>query len=562
MKTANRQRSDPNPMDHTEPARPELTPRWLPAALVVVVLATFGGAVSFGWINLDDDINVTENPFLNPVTLTHLRHLWTTSYERLYVPVAYTAFAAQAVLSRGLFPGDPSAPPDPRLFHAVSILLHVVNVLLVWRILLWLSPHAGWAAAAGAALFGVHPIQAESVAWISEQRGLIASCLSLVAMLLHFKAGNTDLATSRRRCLEAAAVACFSLGLLSKPSVVTVPLLLLLLDTLVLQHSARTSMTRLLPWAVPAVTVSLVTRTLQPAGCTADVELWARPFVAGDAMRFYATQIVWPRSLGIDYGRTPLAVLASFPACIAAMAMWAIVLVPCLLPRFQRWRICLLVSIVPLIPVLGFAPFLFQNFSTVADRYAYLAMLGPALALTWALPTLAAVVSARAAGFCAAAVIFAMAVMALVQTLTWRDSFTVSRNALRVNPGSFFGACNLGAAMLSADRPENAILVLKEAIDRGPRHLNARLCLGIALERTGRLDEAAQYYRSVLFIDPRHAKALNYLGVVRARQGHLDIATSLFEEALEADPSYSDARHNLDRARRMLRPASAGESGP
>jgi tetratricopeptide (TPR) repeat protein len=82
------------------------------------------------------------------------------------------------------------------------------------------------------------------------------------------------------------------------------------------------------------------------------------------------------------------------------------------------------------------------------------------------------------------------------------------------------------------------------------------------MERTGRLDEAAQYYRSVLFIEPRHAKALNYLGVVRARQGHLDIAMSLFEEALEADPSYSDAMHNLDRARRMLRPESAGESGP
>jgi tetratricopeptide (TPR) repeat protein len=310
------------------------------------------------------------------------------------------------------------------------------------------------------------------------------------------------------------------------------------------------------------VTVSLITRTLQPAGCTVDVELWARPFVAGDAMRFYATQIVWPRSLGIDYGRTPLAVLASFPACIAAMAMWAIVLVLCLLPRFRRWRVCLLVSIVPLIPVLGFAPFLFQNYSTVADRYAYLAMLGPALALTWTVPALAAVVSARAAGFLAASVIFTMAVMAFVQTLTWRDSLAVNLHAIRVNAGSFLGVCNLGAAMLSTDRPDDAIIILKEAIDRGPRHLNARLCLGIAMERTGRLDEAAQYYRSVLFIEPRHAKALNYLGVVRARQGHLDIAMSLFEEALEADPSYSDAMHNLDRARRMLRPESAGESGP
>jgi protein O-mannosyl-transferase len=132
--------------------------------LIGAVLVTFGGTVGGQWLNLDDDVHVTANPHLNPVTGASLRRLWSAAYEDLSIPLAYTLFAAETQASRLLAGGDATAPPDPRLFHAVSLALHAANVLLVWSLLQRLAPGGIWPVMAGALLFAVHPLQVETVA--------------------------------------------------------------------------------------------------------------------------------------------------------------------------------------------------------------------------------------------------------------------------------------------------------------------------------------------------------------------------------------------------------------
>jgi hypothetical protein len=520
--------------------------------LVGLVLGTFGQTVGHGWVNLDDDIHVTANPSLNPVTLAGLRRLWAAPYQNLYAPLAYTLFACETQASRSWFGGDATAPPDARLFHAVSVVLHAANVLLVWRLLHRLSPGDIWPATAGAALFAIHPLQVESVGWISEQRGLLAATCSLAAMGLHLGGEQMERGTGRGRLRHVAALGLFGLALLAKPQAVTVPLLLLLLDVVGRGRPLRPVAIELLPWFVLAGVVSFVTKLLQPAVYTDYVAPWLRPLVAGDALLFYGSKLLWPLHLCIDYARTPQVVLASVPACVAALAAWLAVAVALLLPRLGRWRLVPALSVVSLLPVLGFTPFLFQDFSTVADRYLYVAMLGPSLALTWGYAWTLERPSQRAVSAAMAVILVLCAWGSFLQARVWRSSLTLCEHAVRVEPKTFLGNCNLGAALIDAGKPGEAIDFLRRAVSIGPDHPDAHLSLAIALDQVNRLDEAAKFYGNVLMLYPQHAEAHNYLGVIHARQGRVAQAAQHFRAAVTIKPAYHDAQRNLDRAEAIV----------
>lgn len=526
-------------------------------ALAVLVIAVFGQTVSFGWINLDDDVNVTKNPHLEPVTAASLRRLWTDAYENLYVPAAYTLFAAEVEASWLVYGRKADSTPDPRLFHGVSLALHTINVLLVWWLLVRATHKQPWPAALGAALFAIHPLQVESVTWISEQRGLLSATFSLAAMVLHVSAGRSERRPAERWGCAVAAMLCFGLALLSKPQAVAVPLIAFLLDASCLRRPVRTAVLELFPWVLLAGLAAVVTRGLQTASEEdVFVQWWQRLLVAGDAVAFYASKLVFPVGLCIDYGRTPRSVLAQPTAWAAAIATWIGLAGIACLPPLRPWRLPVAVFIVALAPVLGFIPFLFQTFSTVADRYAYLALLGPAIALAWAAQAwLTGPSRLPLAASCLCMVL--LAGTSVRQSRNWRNAIALNERALRVNPGSFLGACNLGAAIIDValvepDRLPEALPLLERAVTARPGHVNANLSMGIALDKLGRLDEATPFYEAVLSRWPMHAEANNYLGVIHARQGSVDRAAEYFQRALSVKPEYRDAAKNLDRARKIL----------
>jgi len=387
---------------------------WL-VLLVVVISGVYGQVVTFDFLTWDDPHHITENPRLNPVSWESVAQFWTEPYWGLYIPLSYTFFAAEATIAQapessqagngGEEGGARVTALNPAVFHFGSLLLHLVCVVLVFLVLHKLTDHAG-AACMAALLFGLHPVQVESIAWVSETRGLLCAAFSLLAirlfMLFSEKHDVENVSLRDRSKTEQrqkmgdhatraivwyfAATLCFLLALLAKPAAVAVPLLVGVLAIGWLRMPVVRVFSMLGPWLLLAAAWALLTRHVQPA-----TELpfiapwWSRPLLAGDALAFYLLKVVAPWPCGPDYGYNPQWMMGQWWFYYG----WILpVVVAVLLFRAKHRRVWLTaagLSVFWLLPVLGFIPFIYQRISMVADRYLYLAMLGPALMAAWVL---------------------------------------------------------------------------------------------------------------------------------------------------------------------------------
>ena len=192
--------------------------------IAAVIVVGFCRIVAHDWINFDDTIHVTENPSFFPMSWQGLAGFWVRPYCKLYVPASYMLFAAECAASRWLHGDGPMAVPRPGLFHAVSLAIHIAASLLVLRILRRFTTHP-WAAVVGGLVFALHPLQVESVAWIAEQRGLLAAVFSLLAIDQFLEWTEHDQGRSRLRASYVLATGALVVALLAKPSAVVTPLL-------------------------------------------------------------------------------------------------------------------------------------------------------------------------------------------------------------------------------------------------------------------------------------------------------------------------------------------------
>lgn len=521
----------------------------VPAVVALATLAVYGVSLGYPWLAWDDRINVTDNPGLQPVTWRSLAGFWLAAYERLYIPVAYTFFAAETLASRAIHGAD-AWPPDPRLFHACSLLLHTAAGLLVFRLLARTGVRNAAARLAGAAVFVLHPLQVESVAWISEQRGLLAAVLQLAAL---------ELAAPRQvagagRSLAATALGCYALAVLSKPQAISLPLAALVLDDRVGREPRPTTALRYLPWIAVAGAALVATMAAQPASEMADrPPPWLRPVVAGDALAHYAKVVAAPVGLAIDYGRTPRVVLADSSAFVRAAAAGIGLAIVALVPACRGARLATALWVIPLLPVLGFIPFIFQGISTVADRYAYLALLGPAVAVGYAADLPGRFRPARR--FVIAVALLACAALGARQVTTWRDSTTLFKRALEVNPHSFVARRGLAGELARQERHHEALAELDRAAQLEARFAVPELSRyprALSLHRLGRKAEATQEYRRALEVEGENPRLHNDYGILLAETGHVADAAERFRTAIRLRPGFSEAVVNLRTAEAIL----------
>jgi protein O-mannosyl-transferase len=534
---------------------------------LIVLGLTVGTVVVFGAVFehrflWDDDSNIVENPGLNPVTLPKVIDFWQRPYGRLYVPLTYTVWAALAELSESVAGREANANLDPRAFHIANLTLHVVSVLIVFAILRLLVRN-DWAAAGGALLFAVHPVQVEPVSWATGMKDLLCGFFSLFAIwqfLLYAKAGTS--VTSAAGHSVATPVAehklyffqtrvfhyslaslAFVLALLAKPTAVSVPFAIWALDRWALGRSNKQSFVALAGWFAGALVFIVITKLAQPAEAAGVITpLWARPIVAGDAVVFYLYKLIWPLGLTPDYGR--------FPAWVLGQKwLYFAILIPLSIGTIlwlwrERWPMLIAsaaVFITGILPVSGVIPFDFQRISTVADRYLYLSMLGPALAIAWLLARQWHLV----AGATAAVVLGALGIASATQTRYWRDAGTLFGYAVTVNPNSWLAHNNLGNSLAERGQLKPAIQHYRRALEIDPDYAMAHNNLGKALFARGELAPAIDHFRQALRINPDYAKAHYNLGTVLARQGEIDEATNYFRRAVEIDPNYAKAQYNL-----------------
>lgn len=559
--------------------------RWralLPPLLIVIAVAlVFGQTVGFEFVAWDDGENITENPYLNPVSLRSVSRFWVEPYFFIYVPVTYTVWGLLAWISELLQPGG---GPMPALFHLSNVLLHTVNALLVYRLLVFfMGP--GWAACAGALLFALHPLQVENVAWVSGMMHLLAGSLSLTSLwlyLLHARRAQAVASLRSRRVPYWAALGLFLLALLAKPSAAALPLIAWVLDCLLIGRNWRAATRALAPWLLPAAAAAALLPLIDPQTLeVARTPLWLRPLVAGDAVAFYLGKLIVPARLGIDYARTPAALgrltwfyVAWIVPVTLGWVLWRV-------RHRHRWLTAAGgVFLGGLLPMLGLVPVPFQVYSTVADRYMYQAMLGPSLALVGVLHR----GRSRLRMPLVALVLLVLALQSSVQTMYWRNSLALLSHAIEVTPRSWVAHSNLGLelahagqvplglahiryaislrpdaykprfnyafALLLAGQKQEAVAQLRELVRYHPRVPEARDLLACALDETGQTAEALLQWREAVRLDPYYSRAWYNVGMSHYNHGRIEDALTAWRAALCGNPNFQPALTELQRVLR------------
>ena len=506
-------------------AGPAVARPWLWPAAAVASCVVFAAALghTFAW---DDRIHLLDNPHLNPPSWAGVRALWAAPFEDLYSPVVYTVWAALSALAGG---GDRALPAWP--FHALCLVLHAVNTLLVFLIARRIvrEPRA---AAAGAALFALHPLQVEPVVWVSGLKDVLCGTFALGALLA---LARDEEGTPPRWSVFAAATALYLLALFTKPAAVALPVVALALERLALGRPWRRALTTSGIWVALALPMAWVTSRAQPITAQGFESPWlGRPVLALDAIGFYLGKLVWPTGLSIDHGRMPLTVLAS-PGTFLTVAFALAVLGLCAWGARRQPLVgaAAVMFVGPLLPVLGFVPFVFQYISTVADRYAYLALLGPALGLAAWLHQRR---PGRNAQVAVGAALLALAAVSVLQTRVWADPISLFGHAIARNPDSYIGHQNLSYELLQAGQLPRAVEHARRAVAISP-HPSAWFHLGSLLSDQGQPDEAELYLRKTLEGEPGHARAHFMLGLLAERRHDRARAIEHLRTAVQLEPA-------------------------
>jgi tetratricopeptide (TPR) repeat protein len=517
--------------------------RILPIFLPVVVTAfVFAPVCKFGFLNYDDNLNVYANPLIYQFDWPAFLGFWQRSFQGMYIPLTYTVWGLAARLS--YYAGGPEAGLNPGLFHTVNLVLHLGSVVVVFDLLRRLLRN-DLGAAAGALLFGLHPAQVEAVAWVTGLKDLLSGFCSLLALrqyLLYL--ANRDEAGKGRVLDYGLAAGFFLAALLAKPSAVVVPFLLAALGYLLFREPWLKLARELGPWLALALGVALVTGMSQDAGLIGfRPSLWQRLLVVGDAYFFYLRKLVFPLANAIDYGRTPQAVLAGKWVYLLGTVPYLLVALFFRKVREPVPRVAVTLFLLALLPVSGLVSFYFQRISTVADRYLYLAMFGPALGLGW----LVAVRESRLFKLAVLSGLILCGAQSIIQVMTWGNFENFYRHNLKVNPGSWFARNNFGTAYEGLGELEKAEEQYRLAIQINPIYSLPYYNLGSIMMKQGRYHEATDYFRKAVAVAGRYYLAYYQLGNALAALGNMEEALVAYQRVIEINPAFPGVYTQLGR---------------
>jgi tetratricopeptide (TPR) repeat protein len=513
------------------------------AGIVISVVVVLSAACAGSFLKWDDQQTVAANPFVRSFS-----YFWAHPHMDLYVPVTYDVWAALAAAGAE----QPSGALAPGPFHVANVVVHVLATLMVYGIIRRLLHLGAWPAALGAVLFGSHPIQVEAVAWVSGMKDVLYAMLCLAALWVDPLAGEAPsphgsppskyLGSGLARYVVATAL--FAVAVLAKPTAMMLPAIVLTLAWARGRLSSA-AVVRMAPWLAISLACAIWTQCVQSAALE-PAPLWLRPLVAGHALGTYLWKLLVPVKLAVDYGYSPqwlkghpiaqiVALVPLVLAIVVAVVCWR------LRPRARVLATGAIVFVLGLLPVLGLVPFDFQFYSTVADHYVYLPMLGVALAAAWG----ASKLKPQARVLVTAALLVGLGVRSFVQAGYWLDDRTLFTRTLEVNPRSVAALSQLASMALDQSRPDDAEVLAKRALEVRPDYPTAWVGLASSYSMRGRAAEAFDAYRSALAISPNNPEVLVNFGIAMAQAGQLDEAERLLKRAIEQAPTDSKAHMNL-----------------
>jgi tetratricopeptide (TPR) repeat protein len=563
----------PSPLENPPGGPQSAAAQWIPLLLIVIMLLTFGRVVNHDFAPYDDEQTIRDNPRLNPARFTRdgVLWYWDNPYMSLYAPFTYAIWGVVAQVSRAPTEDAGVFRMEAANFHLASLFLHVGSVLLVYAILRRLLRGRAWPAAAGALLYGLHPLQVEAVAWASGMKDVLSGCLSFAAILLYLRAvtpppppadADPEITPRIDPLAYGLALACFALAMLAKSSAMVTPLLLAIIDFAILRRPPERVAKSLAPWVALAIPVAVIAKLVQTGFGVPAPQLWQRPVVAGASLAFYLEKLALPTGLGFEYGWRPVLMLQKSWFYAIALIPLAVGMILWIGRRRWSWLgAAALICVAALLPVLGLVPFMYQIHSTVADHYVYVAMLGPAIALAWGLSRVTAGRWTTAAGITGAALLV-LAILSFAQLRFWRDENSVLQRTLAINPRSALAWNNVGSRSQDIERAEQAFRKAEECNpDFTPAHIN----LVRVYERMGRADDAIrEFYEArrtneLLPEDRRSVYSTDVFlkaGQAAATRHWYEVAARYFEEAVRVKPQDPRPKAALQQAREIIQAAS------
>jgi protein O-mannosyl-transferase len=520
------------------PQRKRPIPRWQNAGVCVCLAAltwiVFGQTLWHDFINYDDPRYVYENTKITSgLGLGGIAWAFTHVHSTNWHPLTTISHMLDCQLY-GLRAG---------WHHFTNVLLHTFAVILLFLALTNMTG-AFWRSAFAAAVFAIHPLRVESVAWIAERKDVLSGVFFMLTLLAYVH--YTRLPSVSRYLVVVFVLAC---GLMSKPMLVTVPFVLLLLDYWPLDRIRGQFWKRVwekIPLVALSAISSIATLVAQKGavGWTEDLPILERINNAIVSYVFYIWQIFWPTRLAVFYphpeNALPLWEIISsllLLICITAVAIALRKQRPYLITGWL-WYIGMLVPVIGLVQV---------GWQGRADRYTYLPHIGLYIAVTWAVADLTASWRRQRTILSVAALIVVgvLSFCAFVQTSYWRDSETLFKHALAVTRNNDVAENNLGIVFMGQGKLDDAISLLQSAVARRPENSPAHENLAKALLQKGQVADALIHYKKLLELQPDNMEVHNIVGTVLVQQHRIREGVEEWQKVLTIQPENGNAMSNL-----------------
>ena len=517
-------------------------PRLIGLLLALITLLAYLPAARDGFVNYDDQDYVTENSVVQKgLTWTGIQWAFTTGHASNWHPLTWLSHMADCELF-GLNPGA---------HHLVNVLFHTANAVLLLGLLLRLTGEL-WPGLFVAALFAWHPLHVESVAWIAERKDVLSTFFALLTLLAYTRyVRNSEIRNPKSEAKHQSSkvfyglsLLAFACGLMSKPMLVTLPFVMLLLDFWPLQRRSTFQRLVLEKWpfftltAVSCVVTFIAQRNIEAVMTLQQYPLNLRIAYALISYEQYLAKMIWPWPLAFFY---PLPNPLSWTRAMAPTAAAVLGVISWLIWRTRRqcpylmvgwlWFLGTLVPVIGLMQVGGLA---------MADRYTYFPLVGIFIAGAFGVRDLAGRFRFPKPAVIAAAVMVLAGCLVLTenQLRYWRDSKSLSLHALAVTKDNYRAHLNLGAVFQNEGRLNEALAEYREAARLLPGYFRVHSNLGSLLDDLGRPAEALAEYRLALRLNSNLPTLHDGMGIVLIELGRFDEAMSQFKEAARLDPAY------------------------
>ncbi|MBF0517485.1 MAG: tetratricopeptide repeat protein [Nitrospirae bacterium] len=501
----------------------------LAAAVMIVFLPVYG----FEFVSFDDAIHITNNPHVqNGLTVDGIKWAFTTTIEGNWVPLMWITHMIDAAIY-GVNPGG---------HHMSNLILHIINSIVLFLLFKEMTGEL-WRSALVAALFAVHPAHVESVAWVSERKDLISALFWFITMSFYVKYTRQP---SRKS--YAYVIIFFILGLMSKPMLVTLPFVLLLIDSWPLGRLKQTPLSKLIIEKIPMFIISGVFSVITyyaQKNYKAVISLAELPYSLrmGNVLTAYVKYLknaVIPTGLSVFYPR--MEAVEAWQWIGAVVILLAVTICAVLVVKRSPYILTgWFWFLGTMVPVIGLVQVGAQG---MADRYTYIPFIGLFIMAAYALPTkISQRLPVKIISF---AIICTCTALSVKQVRYWQNSTSLLTHASQTIKTSALLFYNLGTVLAETGKYDQSLKAFDKAIAIDPKNADAYINKGTVYMRIHQFDKAAENFNSAIAIKPDIPEAYNGLGEAMMTVGNHKAAAEMFQKALLINPNYKRAHSNLN----------------